>query len=248
MHWSMKRPSTRFKSGSADASRGEDRETRTFHCGASRSAPCAPHRSPGRSPDRKGKAYGYYRCPNCNGTNTRRRALHDGFVEQLKFLSLDRRLVPMFREVALGAFRSERRRRGHVARRVSAELSELAGQEQTLRRAFIYEQRIGHDVYEDELARIQGSRREVETELHGIREPSIEPEFVVSRAEAIVVDPGGTWKRLAGATRREFQEVVFPEGVPVLNGACLKPRNSPIFSTLRALERGEIERGSPNGI
>ncbi len=196
----------------------------------------------------KGRTYGYYRCRRCKRSNVRRRMLHEAFVAQLDLLSLDRRMVPMFREVALTAFREERNQRAVGVRRFSRELVELGGQERALHQAFIYEQRIGADVYDEELSRIRKRRSGLERELHGFREPAMEPEFVLSRAEAVVTNPGDTWKRLESLPKRAFQRIVFPDGVPIRGGECLEPHNSPIFNVLRAVRRGEVTNGGADGI
>lgn len=197
----------------------------------------------------KGREYAYYRCPACRGTNVRRHDLHRRFASRLAELRLDPRLEPAFELIATESFRRDRRNRSLGRTAITRRLADPESRERTLRQAFIYDRRIERDVYEEESASLAAGRQRLERELAEVTGlPDIEPEFIVAQTRHVVQDPAGTWKRLDGPARREFQRLVCPDGVTVRDGECLKPTISPLFSAIAALKRGEMKYGGADGI
>ena len=130
----------------------------------------------------------------------------------------------------------------------SRNLHELKAREQTLRHAFIYEQRIERAVFEEESVQLQNRRSTLEGERRRQRLDEVNTDDVIARCELLIASLGESWNTAEIQARRALQRLVYPDGVPVLAGTLGTPRKARVFSVLRAIEGGRVTSGGADGI
>ena len=89
---------------------------------------------------------------------------------------------------------------------------------------------------------------EFAVELAGVEVPEVDLGEALDFATDVLADAAHHWREFAPKTRREFQILLFPDGIHYSpNGRFGTPRTSFLFSGLRAAESGEKKVVAPTG-
>ena len=165
--------------------------------------------------------------------------LHTQFVTRLDALSVDPSYMPLVRRMVTEAARSAGQSATKDATRLSRELADLDAREQQLRDAFIYKAAISREVYDQEQERLRETRRALEENATRLRTPTaVDIDRTLMLCERVLTDLGGTWNRCKSNDRRRLQRLIYPEGVPVLEGRVGTAPTADEYRVFRPVEGG----------
>ena len=96
---------------------------------------------------------------------------------------------------------------------IQARVDELLGRRNRLVDAYLHEQLIDRDTYEDQKARLDEEIAVAQLELSDARDDEIEIEEVLSFAERILTNAADLWHAAGLDDRQRFQAALFPKGL-----------------------------------
>jgi site-specific DNA recombinase len=183
------------------------RFVRCGHCGT----PLTGAWSTGRQKTK----YAYYRCRNrrCLGVNTRRDEVEAKFVKLLAELQPRPAYMRGLRLLVLDKWRESERAVVRQRQVIQARVDELLGRRNRLVDAYLHEQLIDRDTYEDQKARLDEEIAVAQLELSDARDDEIEIEEVLSFAERILTNAADLWHAAGLDDRQRFQAALFPKGL-----------------------------------
>ena len=161
------------------------------------------------SKGKMGTKYAYYRCQNrsCpSPVNIRRLELEQGFVEYLR----QQRPVPaylrLFHKVILDVWQSKQADATALVRSLQRQVDEIKERKSKLNAAFVYQQTISREDYQQMLAVLRDDLAEAELKLGQARIDEIDVEELLDFAENLLLDLAGTWLRSSLEQRQRLQQ------------------------------------------
>jgi site-specific DNA recombinase len=206
----------------------------------------------GRSTGHTGKRYRYYHCrsSSCRAISIRGEVLEARFAAWLERLQPDAHDLALIREAVMELWdrqQEDRSRRQQVAAR---SVTEMHKRRQRLLEAFLYEKAIDRTTYEEEKTRLELALAEAEQEAEQATERSL-PNLAeaLDFAEDLAGHAAETWWSLEPARRREFQILLFPEGISYHPGGEFRtPVMCPLFKDLETAGNAGARVVRPRGL
>ena len=177
----------------------------------------------------------------CRATNERGEVLEARFGEWLERLQLDAEDLILIRQAVADLWDDQhggRARRRQVAGR---RLTELRKRRQRLFEAFVYDQVVDPATYQEEKTRLDLALAEAERDADGAAERSAANlTEALDLAEEFAGHAAEKWWTLEPGRRREFQILLFPEGISYHpDGKFRTLTMCPLFKDLGAVSRGK---------
>ena len=202
------------------------------------------------SKGKTGKRYRYYRCRNadCRAVNVRGEQLETDFTAYLERLQPSRRAVRIFRS----AVREVWSRRDGVAETKRHHLEErLAAARRRKQRLLdlVLDGTLDRETFKAEAESTEHQISELSVEVEGCESPpSLDLDDALDFATDVLTNAATNWQEFEAERRREFQILLFPDGVHYSHGREFgTPRKCCLFRGLEAVEGGKKEVVAPTG-
>jgi site-specific DNA recombinase len=163
----------------------------------------------------RSRRYAYYHCPvaRCRTVNIAKAELESAFLELLSELRPHAEFLDLFSAIVLDVWK---KRQAHVTSaraRLQRHVTTLKARKQRLNDAFIYEQAVDRDTYNDQLAQLNESLAMAELDLHDARLEELDVEGVLEFARHLLLNAARMWSEASLAQRDRLQRTLFPEGL-----------------------------------
>lgn len=194
------------------------------------------------------KRYGYYRCTGsarCKSPSVAKIAMEEQFAALLRSVQPSPGYMAALRAVLLDALnrRNDAARAELAAARRSVDTAEK--RRERLVDAYLYDQAIDRDIYEQQLAKVKEDLSLARMRLSDAQLEEVDAEGELAFAEHLATNAARLWVEFDAAQKRRFQAFAFPDGVRYANGAYLNPRTSPVFKTIEGPTGPQEEDGWP---
>ena len=197
-----------------------------------------------------GVKYAYYRCQNdkCpSPVNIRRQDFENGFVDFLRQQQPDANYLRLFHKVVVDVWAGKQASALVLIRTFENQINELKDRKEKLRNAFVYQQAISRDDYEEMRAKLNDELATAELNLGQGRADEVEVEKVVEFAEDLLLNTAGAWQRCSLEQKQRLQQVLFPLGVEYADGLYRTQERTFLFKGLGEIGGGEEIYGSATG-
>ena len=202
------------------------------------------------SKGKMGVKYAYYRCQNrkCNSpVNVGRQSLEDAFIEFLRQQQPDAGYLKLFHRVVLDVWNAKQDDAIVLVRKFEKQVDEVKERRRKLNDAFVYQQVITREDYEQMLAGLKDELAAAELNLSQARVDEIEVEKVLDFAENLLLNTSGAWQRCSLQQKQRLQQVLFPRDVEYADGVYRTQETSFLFTGLSAAETENGRFGSATG-
>ena len=197
-----------------------------------------------------GVKYAYYRCQNrrCpSPANVRRQDLESGFVEFLRQQQPDAGYLRLFRRVVLDVWEGKQASAVALVRNIEKHVDELRERKRKLNDAFVFQQAISREDYEEMRAALNDELATAELNLGQARVDEVEVEKVLDFAENLLLNTAGVWLQCSLEQKQRLQQVLFPLGVEYADGGYRTQETSFLFKGLGGNSKVEELYGSATG-
>lgn len=199
----------------------------------------------------RGRRYPYYHCPrsDCGDMcRIRRRVIEDLFTERLDRFALKPQFLGLFEAVLTDAWREAQREHAKHRHILKSRLEKLRRDTSKLEEAFIFDQKIDKQTYDEHLSRLRGRMREVEAELMRPTPEGLDISAVTRFAKTLLARPGDSWRAFDLDGKQRLQRLVFPKGIEFDGEMFRTAVTSPVFTALEASAVRDEGLASPTGI
>jgi DNA invertase Pin-like site-specific DNA recombinase len=189
-----------------------------------------------------GGRYAYYWCPRgCAGSRGRKEAVEAAFVALLEQLRPTDDFLDLVEETVIMSWEEQQQRARTERDTLNRRIAELQRRRQRLREAYIYEQAIDRQAYDDEMARLSEelTLREMDASECRIEELDLERDLAFARM--ILTHAARLWLELPHRFRLRLQAVLLPEGVVYADGVFRTIVTCPFFRHLQHSPEAESE-------
>src|SRR6185369_13082699 len=209
----------------------------TVICGA-----CGRPLTASWSTGRRGGKYGYYHCPapaRCKATKVRKEEIEEDFLQLLRELRPEREYLALFRAVTLDAWHDDQKDIVDRRAALEAEVRETKRRRDRLVEAYLYEQAISEEVYQDQMARIDEAYTLANMRLHDAQVSEIDIEAVLAFAEHLALKADRIWLAATLEQRQRLQRGLYPDGLKITENRLVRtPPTLLIFNGLGAFPEG----------
>ena len=198
------------------------------------------------SKGKMGVKYAYYRCQNkeCpTPTNARRTDLEDGFVTFIRQQQPNSAYLKLFHKVVLDVWENKQADSAALVQKFDRQVNELKERRKKLNDAFVFQQAINREDYEQMRDALQGEMAEAELRLSEARANEVEVEKVLDFAENLLLNTAGVWERRCSLEQKQrLQQVLFPAGVEYSDGVY-RTQETSVLSLKFAYKSEQQSRG-----
>jgi len=200
----------------------------------------------GSSPrGRSQKRCPYYRCRNnCEGVRARREALHELFSEKLRPLRPTPGYVRLFRAVVLDVWRQRGSEVTRARQLLDDKLTQLRQRKNALHDGY-FDGKVRQSDYEEQNARLAEEIGLARLERDRVADEEIDVEALLDFAAYTLSNADRMWNQFSPDQKRQFQGLLFPEGLPFDGSTFGTAKTSPIFSYLHSVSETESQMASP---
>ena len=170
------------------------------------------------STGRNGKRYAYYHCADCGRVRAPKQALEGSFVDLLSTLQPDPEYMRLLGKVVLDAWRTKVSEAENAKAHFGRQIKELRRRKTRLTEAFLYDEAIDRETYDEELVRLNEEIAitrlgETESDLE-----SLDVDGLLQYAEYMVRNVAQLWEDGSHPVKMKLQTLVFPEGLDYGDG------------------------------
>lgn len=195
----------------------------------------------------RARRYGYYRCTGakCSAPNVAKDKLEESFAALLRGMQPSPGYMAALRAVLVDALtrRNDAARAALMAARRGVETAEK--RRDRLVEAFVYDQAIEREMYEEHLSRVKEELSLARMRLADAQLEEVDAEGELAFAEHLATNAARLWVEFSADQKRRFQRFAFPDGVRYARGAFLNPSMSPLFRGMVATEPPNERDGCP---
>jgi len=202
------------------------------------------------SKGKMGVKYAYYRCQNRNCSspiNVRREDVEGAFVDFMRQQQPDAGYLRLFHKVVLDVWNAKQADAVALVRKFERQVDELKERKRKLNEAFIFQQAIGREDYEQMRAGLNDELAVGERNLSQARMDEVDVEKVLDFAENLLLNTAGIWQQCSLEQKQRLQQVLFPQGVEYADGVYRTQETSFLFKGLSAPATEEEVFGSATG-
>ncbi len=202
------------------------------------------------SKGKMGTKYAYYRCQNrrcVSPANVPRLDLEAGFLAFLRQQQPDAGYLRLFHKVVLDVWNDKQTDATALMRKFEKQVDELRERKKKLNEAFVFQQAITADDYEQMRYALNGEMAVAELNLSQSRIDEIEVEKVLDFAENLLLNPAGVWQQSQLEQKQRLQQALFPQGVEYTDGIYRTQEKSFLFKGLEEIAEHEKVFGSATG-
>ena len=202
------------------------------------------------SKGKMGVKYAYYRCQNKNCScpaNVRRKDLEDAFLGFVREQQPDSGYLRLFHKVVLDVWNRKQANAVALVRTFEKQMDELRERRRKLNDAFVFQQAIDRNDYEQMRNALQEEMAVAELNLGQARVGEVEVEKVLDFAENLLLNTAGAWQQCSLEQKQRLQQVLFPKGMEYADGAYRTQEMSFLFKGLEGAEGTKEGFGSATG-
>jgi hypothetical protein len=201
----------------------------------------------GSSPQSHGRRYPYYRCrENCKGIRSGREELHGLFAELLRCLQPGPGYVRLFRAVVLDVWKNRKSETTRARLLLDEKVARLKQRKNALHDRY-FDGKVGQDDYEEQNGRLAKEVGLACIERDQFIDEETDVDGLLDFAEHTLTNAERMWTQFDPDQKRQFQRLLFPEGLPFDGSAFGTAKTSPVFSYLRSVSGTESKMASLAG-
>ncbi len=173
----------------------------------------------------RGGKYGYYHCPapaRCKATKIRKEVLEEDFLQLLRTLRPEPEYLALFRAVTLDAWHADQKDIADRRMALEAEVRETRRRRDRLVEAYLYEQAVSEEIYQDQMARIDEAYTLANMRLHDAQVSEIDIEAVIAFAEHLALKADRIWAAGSLEQRQRLQCGLYPNGVKIMENRLVR--------------------------
>lgn len=172
------------------------------------STPLTGSRSKGRS-----AVYPYYHCRKCGVVCIRKEKLEALFTSTLMELQPDAKYVRLLNSIVMDVWKRRHHELDEQREMLQRRLSERRAQLERVEEAFLHEQSIDRQSYEQQRDRLRQELALAELEFTDARADHLDIEGLLAFAEHLLTNAATLWMSLDLGQKQELQRVLFPNGL-----------------------------------
>lgn len=203
------------------------------------------------SRSKTGKRYRYYRCRNtsCRSVHVRGERLEEAFAGFLESFRPSERSLAVLRAAIREVWNQRDGRNEERRRTLERQLRAARDRKQRLL-DLLLDETLVRDTYRQQAGRLDTAISELTVELAGLSKPiTLDLDQALDFAGELLHQPARTWQQLTPKAQREFQILLFPEGVHYCRSRRFRTRRkSRLVSALQGVENGREEVVPPGGL
>ncbi len=195
------------------------------------------------------KKYPYYRCPNsrCKAINVSKGALEKEFISHLEQLIPVPEYLNLLKAIVLDKWHDQEAAATAQSKSMQRCVDELRGRKDKLEEAFIYEKRISKATYDEQRDKLAEEIAIAEGEAHQAKLEALDVEGAFNFARYLASNPARIWMEMNLDQKQRFQKVLFPAGLPFLEGRFGTAATCIFFKVLQEATAPESRLASPRG-
>lgn len=181
--------------------------------------------------------YPYYHCQNkaCeHSVNISPDVMHTAFAEFLHQQQPDSGYLRLFHKVVVDVWNAKQADAVTLARKLDKQVDGVRERKRKLNEAFIYQQILPRDEYEQMRSALNEELAAAELRLSEARLDELEVDKVLEFAEGLLLNAAEVWERCSLDQKQRFQQVLFPKGVEYADGVYRTQETSFLFKSLPA--------------
>ncbi len=184
-----------------------------------------------------GKKYPYYRCyrKGCNATSIRKHDLENEFIDLLESLIPTPDFLRYFKDIVMDVWATKQQ---ELATRISdlqSNLSDLRQRRSRIINAFLHEQSITQNVYEDELTSVTTGLSDTQTEISRLQNNNLDIDRLFNASAWVLRNSSNTWVNADLEGKQRLQQALFPDGLEYsMKEGYSNPRIAKAFNVIEA--------------
>jgi site-specific DNA recombinase len=202
------------------------------------------------STGKMGVKYAYYRCQNriCESpVNVRRQEMEDAFVGFLRQQQPDSGYLCLFHKVVLDVWNAKQADSVALVHGFENQVSELKERKRKLNEAFVFQQTITREDYDQMRTPLNEELAVAELNLGRARLDEVEIEKVLDFSENLLLNTAEAWRKCSLEQKQRLQQVLFPQGVEYGDGVYRTQEMSFLFKGLEGAQSVGEGFGSATG-
>jgi site-specific DNA recombinase len=182
--------------------------------------------------------YAYYRCSNATCRQyVPKDVLEKSFLAHLHQLTPRPEYLKLLHAVLLDVWRKKTAEARTLQLRLRGRLDKLRAKKMKLDDAYLYENRIDGETYEEQRQRLAMDILGASNELSNATMDELDGEALIEFATHVLGNAGRMWKSLSMDKRQRLQGFLFPKGLPFSDGKFGTAAISTVFNGLESLRR-----------
>ena len=160
---------------------------------------------------------------------------------EIEFINLPESLVPThdflryFKEIVMNVWETKQK---ELTRRISelqSHLSDLRHHRSRIINAFLHEQSITQDVYEEELAAVTEEITTTQNEISGLQDHNLDIDRLFNASAWVLRNSSNTWVSADLEGKQRLQQALFPDGLEYsMEEGYSNPRIAKAFNVIEA--------------
>lgn len=193
----------------------------------------------------QGRKYGYYHCPStarCRATKVRREVLEEDFIGLLAELKPEPNYLALFREVVLDVWQHRLKHVLDLRAALENELRDLKRKRDRLVDAFVFQQAITEEIYQEKMGELSEQQTMAQMRLHELHVDEIDAEAALVFSERLVSHADRMWIAASLDQRQMLQRALYPSGLAARENRLVRTAPSLLFfevcDSFRVAEKG----------
>ena len=200
---------------------------------------CGEHLTASWSRSKSGKKYPYYRCyqAGCHAVSVPKDIMEKDFLDLLDMLIPSPDFLRYFKDIVIDVWETKQQQ---LTMKIDEHRSHLNGLRQRRSRiinAFLHDQSIAQDVYDDELASVTADIADTQTELARLQDQDLDIDRLFNASAWVLRSSANTWLSTDLAGRLRLQQALFPDGLQYSREeGYWNPVNAKAFNIIETLK------------
>ncbi|MCK4504676.1 MAG: recombinase family protein [Candidatus Aegiribacteria sp.] len=183
-----------------------------------------------------GKKYPYYRCyrKGCKATSIRKEDLENEFIDLLESLIPSPDFLRYFKDIVMDVWETKQKELSRKIAELQSYLSDLRHRRSRVINAFLHEQSITQDVYEEELAAVTDSVSTTQNEISGLQDHNLDIDRLFNASAWVLRNASNTWVSADLEGKQRLQQALFPDGLEYsMEEGYSNPRIAKAFNVIQ---------------
>ena len=184
-----------------------------------------------------GTKYPYYRCyhKDCKSTSIRKEDLENEFIDLLESLVPTNDFLHYFKDIVMDVWESKQQELSRKISSLQSQLSDLRNRRSRIINAFLHEQTITQNVYEEELASVTAGLSDTQTEISSLQEKDLDIDRLFNASAWVLRNSSNTWVSADLEGKQRLQQALFPDGLEYsMEEGYSNPRIAKAFNVIEA--------------
>jgi uncharacterized protein YPO0396 len=156
-------------------------------------------------------------------------------------------LTRVFHKVVLDVWNQKQADAVALVHKLEKQVEELKERKRKLNEAFIYQQVVSREDYEQMRTALNDELEVAELNVNQARVGQVEIEKVLDFAENLLLNAAEVWRQCSLEQKQRLQQALFPKGVEYIDGDYRTQETSFLFRGLAGIQEMEHGCGSATG-